>query len=261
MPKKVIAVHSYRGGTGKSNLVANLATLMALQGNRVGIIDADIQSPGIHNIFDLGEDDITHTLNDYLWNRQPIQDTACDVSAAAGVSAPGKLLLIPSSVNPDEIARVLSEGYNVSQLNEGIRELIEVCQLNYLLIDTHPGLSRETFLSMAMANILLLVLRPDRQDFQGTAVIVDLARQLRVPQVMLVLNKVLTDFDFADLKRQVEATYQAPAAAIFPVATELMKLGSNGLFCQEYPDHPWTVELRQLLAEIIEVAGAAVVKW
>jgi septum site-determining protein MinD len=48
---QVIAVHSFRGGTGKSNLIANLATTMAHQGKRVGIIDTDIQSPGIHVLF------------------------------------------------------------------------------------------------------------------------------------------------------------------------------------------------------------------
>ena len=45
---KIISVHSFRGGTGKSNATANLATLLALQGKRVGVVDTDIQSPGIH---------------------------------------------------------------------------------------------------------------------------------------------------------------------------------------------------------------------
>ena len=52
MPK-VISVHSYRGGTGKSNFTANLATTVALQGHRVGIVDTDVPSPGIHNLFGL----------------------------------------------------------------------------------------------------------------------------------------------------------------------------------------------------------------
>lgn len=49
MPK-VISIHSYRGGTGKSNFSANLATSVALKGYRVAVVDTDIQSPGIHNI-------------------------------------------------------------------------------------------------------------------------------------------------------------------------------------------------------------------
>ncbi|MCB0036300.1 MAG: P-loop NTPase, partial [Anaerolineales bacterium] len=44
---QIISVHSFRGGTGKSNTTANLAALIMRQGKRVGIIDTDIQSPGI----------------------------------------------------------------------------------------------------------------------------------------------------------------------------------------------------------------------
>ena len=53
MPK-VIAVHSYRGGTGKSNFTANLAAEVALRGYRVGVVDTDMPSPGIHNLFLFG---------------------------------------------------------------------------------------------------------------------------------------------------------------------------------------------------------------
>jgi MinD-like ATPase involved in chromosome partitioning or flagellar assembly len=38
---KAISVHSFRGGTGKSNLTANLAANVALKGHRVGIVDTD----------------------------------------------------------------------------------------------------------------------------------------------------------------------------------------------------------------------------
>ena len=45
---KIISIHSFRGGTGKSNTCANVTTLLAAQGMRVGVVDTDIQSPGIH---------------------------------------------------------------------------------------------------------------------------------------------------------------------------------------------------------------------
>jgi MinD-like ATPase involved in chromosome partitioning or flagellar assembly len=40
---QVILIHSFRGGTGKSNAAANLAALLAAQGQRVAVIDTDIQ--------------------------------------------------------------------------------------------------------------------------------------------------------------------------------------------------------------------------
>ena len=56
MPQ-IISVHSYRGGTGKSNITANLATIIAARNRRVGVVDTDIQSPGIHILFSLNDSD------------------------------------------------------------------------------------------------------------------------------------------------------------------------------------------------------------
>jgi MinD-like ATPase involved in chromosome partitioning or flagellar assembly len=250
---RIIAVHSYRGGTGKSNLTANLATALAATGARVGIIDTDIQSPGIHSLFDLNGS-CRHTLNDFLWNQVPITDAVYDVTAATGIADPGKIFLVPASTNPDDIARILSEGYNVNLLNEGIRQLIQTLNLKYFLIDTHPGLSKETFLSIAISNILILILRPDRQDYQGTAVMLDLARQLQVPQILLVANKVLKDLDYPEFQQQLEQTYDTPVASIFPISTEMLRLGSAGIFCRQYPQHPWSTTVLDLAARVIELS-------
>lgn len=244
MPK-IIAIHSYRGGTGKSNLTANLATMITLQGHRVAIIDTDLQSPGIHTLFGLDAQTPHPTLNDYLWNRRPIEDTVYDVSTQLGLEE-NRLLLVPASVHAEEIARILSEGYNVSLLNDGFRQLIKAFDLDYLLIDTHPGISRETLLSIAISNLLLLILRPDQQDFQGTAVTIDVARQLRVRQLSLVINKVLHKLDRVALQHQVETTYNASVAGIFPLSEAMIELGSSGLFCLRYGDHPFTQTLRQV---------------
>ena len=63
----MVSVHSFRGGTGKSNLSANIAAQLAKDVLRVGVIDADVQSPGTHVLFGLKGDDITSSLNDFLF--------------------------------------------------------------------------------------------------------------------------------------------------------------------------------------------------
>ncbi|NET31144.1 MAG: MinD/ParA family protein [Cyanothece sp. SIO1E1] len=250
MPK-VVAVHSYRGGTGKSNLTANLATAVALQGQRVAVIDTDLQSPGIHALFGLDGANMGKTLNDYLWGRHPIEDIAHDVSSSLGAASQNNFFLVPSSVNAEEIARILSEGYSVSLLNDGFRKLVRGLQLDYLFIDTHPGLSKETFLSIAISNILILILRPDRQDFQGTAVTVDVARQLKVQKMMLVVNKALTRMDFLGLKQKIEATYDVPVVGVFPLSEDMVQLASHGIFLLEYPNHPFSQEISQVAMQIL----------
>ena len=108
---KIVSVHSFRGGTGKSNLTANLAVLTALAGRRVEIVDTDVQSPGIHVLFGFDEDRVERTLNDYLWDRCPIESAAYDVTAALGPgqSSGGAVFLIPSSLRPGEIAQAILE--------------------------------------------------------------------------------------------------------------------------------------------------------
>ena len=121
---QIISIHSFRGGTGKSNTTASLATLLAMQGLRVGVVDTDIQSPGIHVLFRLEEDDMVHSLNDYLWSKCAIEDAAFDVTARVGGDIRGRIFLIPSNIKAGEIARVLREGYDVGLLNDGFHDLI-----------------------------------------------------------------------------------------------------------------------------------------
>lgn len=165
MPQ-VISIHSYRGGTGKSNFTANLATTVAQQGNRVGIVDTDVPSPGIHMLFGLEPEQIEHSLNSYLWGQADIHDAAYDVSDNVGIKDDGKIYLVPASIKANDIARILKQGYNVKLLNDGFRKLVKKLQLDYLFVDTHPGLSKETFLSIAISHVLIVVLRPDKQDYQ-----------------------------------------------------------------------------------------------
>jgi MinD-like ATPase involved in chromosome partitioning or flagellar assembly len=253
---KIIAVHSFRGGTGKSNLIANIGANIALQGQRVGIVDTDIQSPGIHVIFGMNDHKIKRTLNDYLWGYCDIKDTASDVTdvliSEQGNTGTikGSLYLVPSSIKTGEIARILREGYDVVRLNDGFQQLISSLKLDYLLIDTHPGLNEETLLSIGISNILVILLRPDHQDFQGTAVTVDVARKLKVSKMLLVINKVLPNLNFTDLQQQVEKIYDAPVAGILPLSEEMVQLASQGIFCLRYPQHPISKTIKAITNQI-----------
>ena len=257
---KIISIHSFRGGTGKSNTTANITALLAMEGRRVGVVDTDIQSPGIHVLFGMDEGKVKHSLNDYLWGKCDIEQTAHDVTPGLGfgVSAQpngtdikGQVFLIPSSIKAGEIARVLREGYDVGLLNDGFRELIEVLELDVLMIDTHPGLNEETLLSIAISDALGIILRPDQQDYQGTGVTVEVARKLDVPRMVLIVNKVPSVFDLAKVKSRVEQTYGCEVAAVLPHSDEMMALASAGIFALRYPDHPVTAALKQVAAKLV----------
>src|SRR5512133_159475 len=243
---KIISVHSFRGGTGKSNMTANVATLLASSGQRIGVVDTDIQSPGIHVLFGMSQERMSHSLNDYLWGRCEIGAAAHDVTASLDKGLAGRVFLIPSSSTPSDIARVMHEGYDVALLNDGVHKLIRELELDALIIDTHPGLNEETLLSIAICEALAIVMRPDQQDYEGTSVAVSVARKLSVPRMVLVVNNTPAAFDLVDVKERVETTYECEVAAVLPHSDELMTLASEGIFALRYPDHPITALYRQV---------------
>lgn len=244
---KIVSVHSFRGGTGKSNTVANVAAALAARGLRVGVVDTDIQSPGIHILFGLRGDALRATLNDYLWHGADINTVAEDVTPS---DSKGKLFLIPSSTKPGEISRVLREGYDAQKLTSGFNRLLEALSLDYLLIDTHPGLNEETLLSMVMSNTLVIIMRPDQQDYEGTYITAQVARQLGVPNLLMVVNKVPRILKADEVKTEVESAYGIEVAAVLPHSDEVMNLASRGIFTLENPNHPMSAQYRQIAEKI-----------
>jgi MinD-like ATPase involved in chromosome partitioning or flagellar assembly len=248
---KIVSVHSYRGGTGKSNTTANIAAQLAHLGCRVGVIDTDIQSPGIHVLFGLQPEETKLTLNDYLWGKCDIAKAAYDVTERMGTPVRGKVFLVPSSIKANEIARVLREGYDVGLLSDGYEDLIRDLKLDVLMIDTHPGLNEETLLSIVVSTTVILILRPDQQDYQGTAVTVDVARKLGVSQLLLIINKVPAVFNSNDVKAMVEKSYQCDVGAVLPHSDEMMALASSGLFTLRYPTNDLSRQLQQVAQRVL----------
>ena len=242
---KIVSIHSFRGGTGKSNITANTAAMLAAQGKRVGVIDTDILSPGIHVLFGLDEENIQYALNDYIWGRCKIEETAYKVEKG------GDIWLIPSSIQIGEITRILREGYDSALLNRGFEKLIDELKLDILLIDTHPGVNEETLLSIAFSDIIVILLRPDQQDYQGTGVTVKVARKLEVPDLLLVANKVPESLKVEDLAAKLSDTYQSEVAGVLHHSDRMMTLGSAGIFVLEYPDHPLTEEFKRIATRLL----------
>ncbi|MEZ4681379.1 MAG: MinD/ParA family protein [Caldilineaceae bacterium] len=247
-----ISIHSFRGGTGKSNTTANVSTILAQGGAKVAVIDTDIQSPGIHNLFQIKEDSFGYSLNDYLWGKCDIREAAHDVTHTIGPNPQnGKLYLVPSSIKSDEIARILRDGYDPGLLNEGFGELLDTFELDYLLIDTHPGLNEETLLSIAISDVLAIIMRPDTQDYQGTGVTIEVAQKLGVERLQLVVNKVPLTYDLELVKQEMQRTYHCEVAMVFPHSDDLMALASAQAFVVRNPDHPIAQKYRELTAQLI----------
>ena len=124
---QVIAIHSGKGGVGKSTISANLAITLAKMGYKVGLLDADIHGPSIPKMF--------HTEG-----CRPISTPVNGRNLIEPIEQYGvKMLSIGFFIDPQQA--VVWRG---GMASNAIKQLIQDAnwgELDYFLIDLPPGTS------------------------------------------------------------------------------------------------------------------------
>ncbi len=124
---QVIAIHSGKGGVGKSTISANLAITLAKMGYKVGLLDADIHGPSIPKMF--------HTEG-----CRPVSTPVNGRNLIEPIEQYGvKMLSIGFFVDPQQA--VVWRG---GMASNAIKQLIQDANwgdLDYFLIDLPPGTS------------------------------------------------------------------------------------------------------------------------
>src|SRR6266571_2135375 len=108
-----IAVHSFKGGTGKTTITANLAVALVSHGKSVGVMDMDLEGPGLHVLFNVNPDQIMHTLNDVLLDKAHAEEAALPMNDRLGLKGGGMLYFSPASTKIDDMLRTLGTGIMV----------------------------------------------------------------------------------------------------------------------------------------------------
>lgn len=244
---QIVTVHSFRRGVGKTTVVANVAALLAGYGLRVGLMDINLAAPSLHIFFGSMLEPIGFTLNDFVWGNCTIQEAAYEVMSAGDN---GRIFLIPASTEPRAIGRILRGGYYVNFLAEACHTIGEQLALDVLLLDTYAGLGEETQLTIALADVLVVVMRPNSQDYVGTRTILELGERLAVPATALVVNEVPQAYETTAVQAEVERAFGCSVTAVLPHIEEIMLLGSAGLFIDQYKTHWATALFDQLSSRL-----------
>src|SRR5260221_13940445 len=119
---KLVSVHSFQIGSGKSQVAANMAVLLAAQGQGVAFVDANIQSPSSNDLFGL-EDGEVPGLDDYLLGRCTIRETVRDLSWSLATGPDGGFFIVSTGFEPSNIAELLRGGISTEALKSAIHDL------------------------------------------------------------------------------------------------------------------------------------------
>ncbi len=236
---KSIAVHSFKGGTGKSTLTANISVALAAEGKNVGVMDMDLEGPGLHVLFNINPADVKYTLNDVLRESTSPEMAAISMSYRLGLPK-GEVFFCPASSNVDEMLKTLRTGFEVDNFSRAIERLSDHFKLDYLLIDTHPGIENDTLLAMGVCDHLLIVSRLDQQDIFGTGVMLELARVLEKP-AHLVLNMVpkgIGESQITQLARKIAANLNTQLLTWIPFSEDILGSLSKSVFLLSMPKNP-----------------------
>jgi ATP-binding protein involved in chromosome partitioning len=123
--KHIIAVGSGKGGVGKSTIAANLAIALHKNGNKVGLLDADIYGPSIPIMFDVA---------DY----KPVMDPDAENGKIIPVEKYGiKIQSIGFFVDPQQA--LIWRGPMASQALNQLFNDTHWGELDYLVVDLPPG--------------------------------------------------------------------------------------------------------------------------
>ena len=79
----------------------------------------------------------------------------------------------------------------------------------------------------------------------------DSSAHLEVPNLFLVMNKVLTRYDLPKAGEHASETYQVPVAGVLPLSEDMADMGSADIFSLCFPDHAWSRGLQEVAQNII----------
>ncbi len=254
--KYTVAIMSGKGGVGKSSLTANLATALTLNGNAVGVVDADINGPTLAKMMGV--------------RNATLEYTPAGVKPA--MTALGTKLISMDLLLAEDDAPVLWNAYSqkdaftwrttmeVGALREFIADT-EWGNLDYLLLDLPPGTDRLPNVTELIPNLsgIVVVTIPSEVSQLIVKKSVTMARDiLGVPIIGVVENMAFYVCQHCGEKEPLfsadetlDKTLQQLMLGSIPFDPQLSRANDNGtLYLGEHPDAPASKALRQVAEKI-----------
>jgi MinD-like ATPase involved in chromosome partitioning or flagellar assembly len=253
---KIVAIHSYKGGTGKTLLAVNLSATYARQGKKVCVLDLDFRAPSLKSIFKLNGSD--YWLNDYLNGACEIDKVLIDYTPQCRCN--GQMLV--GLANPaTEALREMSskdrkwEMRALGRLLSLKNTLLNDMELDYLLLDTSPGLQYSSINAIVSADVVLVVSTIDASDIEGTKRMTHELYDLFEKKTGILMNKVPIEYlstpeDLSTVTRQFENMHTLPVLKVIPCFCDVLRAGGKRIFARDEPEHPFTKHVDEIASKV-----------
>ena len=174
---QVVSFYSFKGGTGRSTSLSNIAYQLAKEGASVGCMDFDLSAAGLHWIYDIGPNRVANTksihnrLNSEQANSGDMDDYIIDLARSyRDDDIPGELYLMPGEVDGTAVQEIKQ---NAETMHRKMREIIGDFEarydLDYLFLDSRSGISTQAVPIFDKADMVLTFTRWTHQHKSGTA--------------------------------------------------------------------------------------------
>jgi septum site-determining protein MinD len=205
---KSLALHSYKGGTGRTTISANIAALLAKDGNNVAILDMDFWSPTIHTIF--RTESKSAFVHEYLSGEIDYHELFTDLTSAFDL--PGRLLVGVGDSRIDVIRQNLEhdrEWYqNALARLLYLKEKLSDEGIDYFIMDCSPGIHSCTVNAIVACDLTLVLCRVNNFDIDGTIQLREGLYKRLDKETTLLFNMVPSQMMQKSRLSQVEETIE-----------------------------------------------------
>jgi len=252
----IIALHSYKGGTGKTLLSINLAATYAKRNRNVCLLDLDFRAPSLHAAFKAKGNG--YWLNDYLNGTCDIKKVLIELNPLHEES--GRLFVGLANPTTEAIREMSArdrkwEMRALGRLLSLKTSLFNEMHLDHIVFDTSPGLQYSSINAIVSADVVLVVSSLDASDINGTQRMTRELYDLFEKKTGILLNKVpagslSTSSKKEELLEKLRSVHNLPILDAIPCFCDILEAGGTYVFAEEKPEHPFTKILNQITTKI-----------